>query len=88
MVLVGKQGPGGSTLLDDLVARLGIAVVPVTVEHARLARAAFLEYGKGRHRAALNFGDCFSYALATERNEPLLFVGNDFSHTRITAAPY
>lgn len=88
MVLVGRQGPDGSEVLDDLIERLGIEVVPVTVRHAQLARAAFLTYGKGRHPAALNFGDCFSYALARERGEPLLFVGGDFARTDITAAAY
>lgn len=88
MVLVGRQGPSGGDALDRLIDRFGIELVPVSVHHARLARAAFTEYGKGRHPAALNFGDCFSYALAEERGEPLLFVGNDFARTAIKAAPY
>jgi len=60
----------------------------VTLSQALLARQAFLAFGKGRHPAALNFGDCFSYALAKERGEPLLFVGDDFTRTDIKAAAY
>jgi len=55
----------------------------VTLEQARTARSGYLRFGKGRHPAALNFGDCFSYALAKERDEPLLFVGGDFARTDV-----
>jgi ribonuclease VapC len=58
----------------------------VTVEQAHLARQAFLDFGKGRHAAGLNFGDCFAYALAKVTGEPLLFKGQDFSKTDIKAA--
>ena len=58
----------------------------MTAEHADQARRAWRRYGKGRHPAGLNFGDCFSYALATLSGEPLLFKGNDFSQTDIKAA--
>lgn len=58
----------------------------MTVEHGELARQALLDFGKGRHKAGLNFGDCFSYALAKATGEPLLFKGNDFSMTDIAAA--
>lgn len=69
---------------DALLTELGATIVPVTHSTARLARAAYLRYGKGTgHKAALNFGDCFSYALASERAAPLLFKGNDFAHTDI-----
>lgn len=88
MVLLSRRAADGVRELDVLVDGLGIAVAPVTRTTALLARNAFDEYGKGRHRAALNFGDCFSYALAIERGEPLLFVGNDFAHTTVDAAPY
>lgn len=88
MVLIGRQGLAGGAALDTLVERFGITLVPVSVQHARLARTAFAEYGEGRHPAALNFGGCFSYALAVERGEPLPFVGDDFARTSVPAAPY
>jgi ribonuclease VapC len=71
---------------DALFRRVGIVIEPVTVEHAHLARQAFHDFGKGRHPAGLNFGDCFAYALAKHSGEPLLFKGNDFSHTDIVSA--
>jgi len=58
-------------------------IVPVSVAHADIARKAYRLYGKGRHPAGLNFGDCFAYALAKATEEPLLFKGNDFSQTDI-----
>ncbi|MBB4567211.1 ribonuclease VapC [Rhizobium leucaenae] len=61
-------------------------IIPVDAELADTARRAWRRYGNGRHPAALNFGDCFSYALAAIRSEPLLFKGNDFSQTDILAA--
>ena len=66
--------------------RASIIIEPVTVEQAHLARQAFVDFGKGRHPAALNFGDCFAYALAKITGEPLLFKGEDFRKTDITAA--
>ena len=71
---------------DALFRRVGIVIEPVTVEHAHLARQAFHDFGKGRHPAGLNFGDCFAYALAKHTGEPLLFKGNDFSQTDIVSA--
>jgi ribonuclease VapC len=71
---------------DALFRRVGIVIEPVTVEHAHLARQAFHDFGKGRHPAGLNFGDCFAYALAMHTGEPLLFKGNDFSQTDIVSA--
>ncbi|GJG85569.1 ribonuclease VapC [Gemmatimonadetes bacterium T265] len=88
MVLLGRRGEDGARELDALLDGLGIVVAPATRATAVLARNAFDRYGKGRHPAALNFGDCFSYALAKERGEPLLFVGNDFSRTDVAVAPY
>ena len=88
MVFEGRTGTDTGSVLDDLVARLGLTVVPFTPEHARIARAAFRRFGKGRHAAGLNFGDCMAYALASERGEPLLFKGGDFAATDIQAAPY
>ena len=69
----------------DLISSLEIQAVPVTSETAELARLAFQRWGKGRHPAGLNFGDCFSYALAAQLDCPLLFVGNDFSQTDIAS---
>ncbi len=70
--------------LDELLAAVGVVVEPVTEAHAVLARRAYQAFGKGSgHRAGLNFGDCFAYALARERREPLLFKGDDFSWTDI-----
>ena len=69
---------------DELVSDARIAIEPVTEAQAWIARRAYREYGKGSgHPAQLNFGDCFSYALAKDRSEPLLFKGNDFIHTDV-----
>jgi ribonuclease VapC len=70
--------------LDHLLGRAGIELVPVDAEQGKLACSAFSRFGKGRHRAGLNYGDCFSYALAISTGEPLLFKGDDFVHTDIT----
>jgi ribonuclease VapC len=72
--------------LDRFIERSSIVLEPVTVNQAALARDAFHRYGKGRHPAQLNFGDCFVYALAAAANEPVLFKGNDFSLTDIRVA--
>ena len=67
--------------LDPLLDQLGIEIEPVTEAQARLARQAYRDFGKGSgHPARLNFGDCFAYALAMERGEPLLYKGDDFAH--------
>lgn len=71
---------------DALFRRVGIVIEPVTVEQAHLARQAFHDFGRGRHAAGLNFGDCFAYALAKVTGEPLLFKGEDFSKTDIVPA--
>jgi ribonuclease VapC len=73
-------------LFDDLCQRIGVTIEPVTAEHARLARSAHAAFGKGRHRAGLNLGDCFAYALAKATGEPLLFKGDDFTATDVTRA--
>ena len=79
--------PTLGSALDDLVSRLRIVVEPVTHAQVAIAREAYRQFGKGSgHRARLNFGDCFAYALAKERDEPLLFIGNDFIHTDIHPA--
>ena len=76
----------GSRQLDAFFRRAGIVIEPVTEEQAHLARQAFTDYGKGRHPASLNYGDCFSYALAKATGEPLLFKGKDFAKTDLIAA--
>jgi len=73
-------------MLDTFLAEFTIRIEAVAAEHALLARHAFVLFGKGRHRAGLNFGDCFSYALARACREPLLFKGEDFVHTDLEAA--
>lgn len=86
MVIEGQLGPEGMRQAEAFFRRAGITIVPVTVEQGELARQAFLDFGKGRHKAGLNFGDCFAYALAKATGEPLLFKGNDFALTDITPA--
>ncbi|MGV1832878.1 type II toxin-antitoxin system VapC family toxin [Agrobacterium vitis] len=86
MVVEGQLGPDGMRQAEAFLRRAGIIVEPVTLEHGELARQAFLDFGKGRHKAGLNFGDCFAYALAKASGEPLLFKGNDFSQTDVQAA--
>ena len=72
--------------MQALLEGLKLETVPLSADHARLAIDAFRRFGKGRHPAGLNFGDCFSYALAKATGEPLLFKGDDFSQTDITRA--
>ncbi len=87
MVLAGHSG--GDALwepLDDFLNEARIEIVPFDAEQARYARMAFTRYGKGRHPAGLNLGDCASYALAKSRNLPLLFKGNDFPKTDVMTA--
>jgi ribonuclease VapC len=87
MVLAGPAGAEEAWRpLDVLLLRVRMAVIPFDGEQAALARVAFGKYGKGRHPAALNFGDCAAYALAKSRNVPLLFKGNDFRKTDIVPA--
>ena len=73
--------PEASRQLDAFIRQAGIEIAAVTLDQAQIARQAYLDFGKGRHKAALNFGDCFAYALARATGEPLLFKGNDFSYT-------
>jgi len=77
---------GAAERLDEFVAKSGMIIEPVTAAQAHRARLAYLTYGKGNHKAALNLGDVFAYALAKERDEPLLFKGKDFSLTDIVSA--
>lgn len=86
-IVVERQlGPEGTRQAETFLRRAGIVIEPLTVEQGELARQGFLDFGKGRHRAGLNYGDCFAYALAKATGEPLLFKGNDFSQTDIPAA--
>ena len=86
IVIESRYGAEGLRDLDLFLAKAGVDIVPVDSDQALVARRAFGRFGKGRHRAGLNFGDCFSYALATTRAEPLLFKGDDFVHTDVGAA--
>jgi ribonuclease VapC len=86
MVIEGRGGPEMADVIDALLLRVGAEVCPVTAETARIARDGWRRFGKGRHGARLNLGDCFAYALARERGEPLLFKGDDFAQTDVKAA--
>lgn len=87
VVIDASRNPVASRRFDDLVREAQLTIEPVTEDQARVAREAYRDFGKGsRHRAALNFGDCFAYALAKVTGEPLLFKGDDFSHTDVSPA--
>ncbi len=86
IVMLAKTGDAGLTDLDELLAAVAVRCVAVDSVQAYLARDAFARFGKGRASAGLNFGDCFSYALAKATARPLLFKGSDFSDTDITPA--
>lgn len=85
IVVENRSGREMGMDLDHLLYTAEIEVVPVDRELTEIARQAWRRYGKGRHPAALNFGDCFAYALAKKTGSPLLFVGNDFAQTDIEA---
>ena len=86
MVVEGRMGDEGGWQLDNFVETAEIELMPITPEQAQAARLAWRRYGKGNHPAALNFGDCFAYALAEVTREPILFKGEDFALTDIEAA--
>jgi len=87
IVVDGLRQPDISRALDDLIERSQIEIVPLTPEQAQIARQAYRDYGRGSgHRANLNFCDCFSYALARSKREPILFKGDDFVHTDLRSA--
>lgn len=86
IVLEARFGAEGVRDLDLFIERAGIELAPVDVEQARVARRAFSQFGKGRHVAGLNYGDCFAYALASVLGEPLLYKGEDFARTEIVSA--
>ena len=83
VIIDGSRDPVASRRFDEFIREANITVEAVTVEQARVAREAYRDFGKGRHRANLNFGDCFAYALAKAKAEPLLFKGDDFRYTDI-----
>lgn len=86
IVMSVKSGEAGVARLDELLAAAAVRCVAVDAAQAAIARSAFARFGKGRASAGLNFGDCFSYALAKARDRPLLFKGSDFRRTDVTPA--
>ena len=83
IVLVARLGVAGKSLLARFVDEAGLTVVPFGAEHWPVAVDAYIRYGKGRHPAALDFGDCLTYAVCRQADQPLLCVGDDFTHTDI-----
>ena len=83
MVIETRLGDGGGREFDPWLLKIGADIVPVDAEQVDAARRAWRRYGQGHHAAALNYGDCFSYALAMTRGEPLLFKGEDFAKTNV-----
>lgn len=88
IVIEARKGPSGGRDLDLLLHRAQIEIMGMDAEQVQLARRAYEKYGKGRHPAGLNLGDCCTYALARYTEEPLLFKGNDFSKTDIPVVDY
>jgi ribonuclease VapC len=87
LVIDRLRDPVSTSWLDPFLARSRVEIVDVTAQHAKFARDAHRDFGRGSgHPARLNFGDCFSYALAKTTGEPLLFKGDDFGHTDLTSA--
>lgn len=88
IVIESRYGAEGLRDLDLFIAKAEIDLVAVDAEQAQVARRAFSQYGRGRHPAGLNYGDCFSYALARVRGELLLYKGDDFSRTDVTSVTF
>ena len=86
VVMQARYGDAGEVEVDQFIQRLGINIAAVTEDHAEIARSAYRKFGKERHPANLNYGDCFSYALAIYYHEPLLYTGNDFAKTDVQSA--
>ena len=84
LVIEGRKGDAGGRELDALIHKASVEVVAVDAEHVSEARRAYRRFGKGHHRAALNFGDVFAYALSRISGEPLLFKGDDFAQTDVS----
>ena len=88
-IIIDRSGdPIALRRLEDFFRVSRASIESVTPRQAQIARQAYRDFGKGRHKAGLNFGDCFAYALAKDLDEPLLFKGSDFQHTDIEAAEY
>lgn len=87
-IVIDSRGDAALSMeIDELIDRFDIQIEPVTASQAKIARQAYRDYGKGSgHRANLNFGDCFTYALAREKREPVLWKGDDFGHTGLRPA--
>ena len=85
IVLTAKIGKRAPAILARVLQETGLTVIPFTEDHWRVAVDAYARYGRGRHRAALNFGDCLTYAVARLADQPLLFVGDDFSRTDLVS---
>jgi len=85
LVITARKGPAGGRELDILIHKAGIEIAALTAEQVELARAAWWRFGRGRHPAGLNIGDCCAYALSVYLGEPLLFKGGDFAQTDIDA---
>jgi ribonuclease VapC len=88
IVIDGPKDPVASRRFDDFFRVSRVIVETLTPQQAQIARQAYRDFGKGRHKAELNFGDCFAYALAKDLDEPLLFKGTDFTQTDIEAADF
>lgn len=86
IVVEARGGAAAGHELDAFLDRAGVTLMPVMTEHVEAARRAWRRFGKGNHRASLNLGDCFAYALAKTTGEPLLFKGKDFTHTDVEPA--
>jgi ribonuclease VapC len=86
LVLTAKMGAEARIVLSQLLQETGLTVIPFAEEHWRVAVDAYARFGKGRHLAALNFGDCLTYAVTRLSGQPLLFVGDDFSKTDLPSA--
>lgn len=86
MVMIGRAGAAGQDLVEQFLFRNNVVVIVFSDAHRRLATEAFKRYGKGRHSAALNYGDCMAYATAKVAEHPLLFTGDDFAQTDLVPA--
>lgn len=86
MVVESQLGPEAGRQAEAFMRRAGVVIEPISLVHGEIARHAFLDFGKGRHPAGLNFGDCFAYALSKATGEPLLYKGADFARTDIKSA--
>jgi ribonuclease VapC len=88
IVLTWRFGDAGQIAVERFCREAGVVAIPFDDEHWPVALAAFRRFGKGRHPASLNLGDCLTYAVAVLADEPLLFVGDDFTHTDVVAAEW